>query len=71
MHIDEKCSILPRVATNTTLHPMNLTHIGLVKAKKYCEAKKNIGKIMFICAVCRCVLAEHGEVLFDGKGDSN
>ncbi|XP_057786111.1 uncharacterized protein LOC131003599 [Salvia miltiorrhiza] len=61
VHIDEKWFYITKGTHRYYLAP------GEPEPYRSCKSKKFIGKIMFICAVTRPLIAENGEVLFDGK----
>ncbi|XP_057811554.1 uncharacterized protein LOC131025785 [Salvia miltiorrhiza] len=61
VHIDEKWFYITKSNHRFYLTP------GEAEPHRTCKSKKFITKVMFMCAVCRPLIAEDGTVLFDGK----
>ncbi|XP_057786055.1 uncharacterized protein LOC131003557 [Salvia miltiorrhiza] len=61
VHIDEKWFYITKANHRFYLTP------GEAEPHRTCKSKKFITKVMFMCAVCRPLIAEDGTVLFDGK----
>ncbi|XP_057795180.1 uncharacterized protein LOC131011387 [Salvia miltiorrhiza] len=61
VHIDEKWFYLTKSNHRYYLTPTE------AEPQRSCKNKKFITKVMFMCAVCRPLIAEDGTVLFDGK----
>lgn len=61
VHIDEKWFYITKGAHRYYLAPEE------EDPYRSCKSKTFIGKIMFLCAVARPLIADNGDVLFDGK----
>lgn len=61
VHIDEKWFFMTKTTDRYYLLPDE------EEPYRSCKSKRFITKVMFMCAVCRPYIAEHGEVIFDGK----
>ncbi|XP_057801157.1 uncharacterized protein LOC131016474 [Salvia miltiorrhiza] len=61
VHVDEKWFYITKAAHRFYLTP------GEGDPHRTCKSKSFIEKVMFLCAVCRPLFSDDGEVLFDGK----